>query len=105
MADARAKTKAQMAKAIEEKTNFDPRDINEILDALADVVLEDLSPDGPGSVAVAGLVKIDIVPQPARTERHGRNPATGEAITIAARPALDRGKVRLRALKRLRDVL
>ncbi len=105
MTDAKPKTKAQMAKAIEEKTDYHSSVVNEVLDALADIVIEDLSEGGPGSVTVAGLIKVDIVPQTARPERQGRNPATGEAITIAARPALDRGKVRVRALKRLRDVL
>lgn len=105
MTNVKPKTKAQMAKAIEERTNIRSKDVNEVLDALAEIVLDDLSPDGPGSVSVAGLVKVDIVAQTARPERQGRNPATGEAITIAARPAIDRGKVRVRALKRLRDVL
>lgn len=105
MTDTKPKTKAQMAKAIEAKTDIRSQDVNEVLDALAEVVLEDLSVGGPGSVTVAGLIKVDVVAQTARPEREGRNPATGETITIAARPALDRGKVRVRALKRLRDVL
>ncbi len=105
MNDVKPKTKAQMAKAIEERIGIASRDVSEVLDALADVVLEDLSDSGPGSVTVAGLIKVDIVAQTARPERQGRNPATGAAITIAARPALERGKVRVRALKRLRDVL
>lgn len=105
MTEAKPKTKAQMAKAIEEKTNIASRDVAEVLDALAEVVLEDLADGGPGSATLAGLIKVDIVAQTARPERQGRNPATGDAITIAARPALDRGKVRVRALKRLRDVL
>jgi DNA-binding protein HU-beta len=103
--DTKPKTKAQMAKAIEAKTDIRSQDVNEVLDALAEIVLEDLSASGPGSVTVAGLIKVDVVGQTARPERQGRNPATGETITIAARPALDRGKVRVRALKRLRDVL
>ncbi len=105
MANAKPKTKTQIAKAIEAKTDIRSQDVSEVLDALAELVLEDLSADGPGSVTVAGLIKVDIVSQSARPERQGRNPATGEAITIAARPALERGKVRVRALKRLRDVL
>ena len=105
MTDAKPKTKAQMAKAIEAKTDIRSQDVNEVLDALADIVIEDLSDGGPGSVTVAGLLKVVVVPQTARPERQGRNPATGESITIAARPALDRGKVRAIPLKRLRDVL
>ncbi len=105
MSAERPKTKGQMASAIGERTGYANSVVTEVLDALADVVLEDLAPGGPGSATLAGLIKVDIVAQTARPERQGRNPATGEAITIAARPALDRGKVRLRALKRLRDVL
>ena len=105
MAGERPKTKAQIARAIAEKTGHTNTDVSAILDALGDLVIEDLSVGGPGSVTVAGLIKVDIVPQTARPERQGRNPATGEAITIKARPAVERGKVRVRALKRLRDVL
>ena len=105
MADEKPKTRAQIVNAIGERADLQNSDVAKVLDALAEVVLEDLSPDGPGSVTVAGLIKVDIVPQTARPERPGRNPATGETITIAARPALARGKVRVRALKRLRDVL
>ena len=105
MAEERPKTKAQIARAIAEKTGYTNGEVNVVLDALGDLVIEDLSPGGPGSVTVAGLIKVDVVPQTARPERQGRNPATGEAITIAARPAVERGKVRVRALKRLRDVL
>ncbi len=105
MAGERPKTKAQIARALAEKTGFTNGEVTVVLDALGDLVIEDLSPDGPGSVTVAGLIKVDVVAQTARPERQGRNPATGEAITIAARPAVERGKVRVRALKRLRDVL
>ncbi len=105
MAGERPKTKAQIARALAEKTGFTNGEVAVVLDALGDLVIEDLSPDGPGSVTVAGLIKVDVVAQTARPERQGRNPATGEAITIAARPAVERGKVRVRALKRLRDVL
>lgn len=105
MADAKPKTKAQMAKAISDETGHPVQEVNDVLEVLAEIVLEDLSEGGPGSATLAGLVKVDVVAQTARPERQGRNPATGESITIAARPALDRGKVRVRALKRLRDVL
>ncbi|MYB22670.1 MAG: hypothetical protein F4066_07345 [Chloroflexi bacterium] len=49
--------------------------------------------------------RAEVLPLPERSERAGRNPATGEAITIAAHPARPRGKVRLRPLKPLRNVL
>jgi len=61
MTDSKPKTKAQMAKAIEAKTGIRSQDVNEVLDALADAVIEDLSVGGPGSATVAGLIKVDIV--------------------------------------------
>ena len=74
MSDTKPKTKAQMARAIEARTDIRSQDVNEVLDALAEVVLDDLSVGGPGSVTVAGLIKVDVVGQTARPERQGRQP-------------------------------
>ncbi len=101
----RPRTKSQMARAVAELTGYATSDVNRMIDGLVQVVEHDLSPGGVGSVTIAGLVKIDIQAQTARPERMGRNPATGESITIPAREAVERGKVRVRALKRLRDIL
>ena len=104
------RTQAQMVKDIAAVTELPARDVRSVLDALGEIILHDLAPNRgrskrAGSVTVAGLVKIDIVEQKKRPARMGRNPATGEEIEIAARPAKKRGKVRVRALKSLRDVL
>jgi nucleoid DNA-binding protein len=40
-----------------------------------------------GQFTVPGLVRLKLVDRPARPARQGRNPATGEAMTIAAKPA------------------
>ncbi len=105
MSDARAKTKARLNRAVADRTQLEASEVERVLDALSEVVLEELSADGPGAVTVAGLVTAEVRPEAARPERAGRNPATGEPITIAARPARARGKLKLRPLKRLRDVL
>lgn len=105
MNEARQKTKLEMANAIAERTKLTPGEVSRVLDALAEVSLAELSSRGPGAVSLAGLVKAEVAPVPARKPRTGRNPATGAPITIAARPANQRGKIRLRPLKRLRDVL
>lgn len=99
------RTKAQMARAISDQTGYSASVVNEVVDALVRVVEHDLSEGGVGTVTIAGLVKIDIQAQPAREARMGRNPATGEPTEIPARSYQERGKVRVRALKRLRDVL
>jgi nucleoid DNA-binding protein len=48
-------------------------------------------------------VKIRRVKKPARKARMGRNPATGEAMKIAAKPAST--VVRVTALKALKDTI
>lgn len=105
MSEARGMTKSELTRAVAQHSNVAVSDVGLVLDALADVALAELSTDGPGRVTLAGLVRAEVAPQPERTERRGRNPATGEPITIAARPARPRGKIKLRPLKRLRDVL
>ena len=40
-----------------------------------------------GSAAVPGIGTLKVQLQAARSERQGRNPRTGEALTVAAKPA------------------
>ncbi len=71
-----------------------------VLDALAAAVAESLRKNK--QFAVPGLVKITLVSKKATPSRPGRNPFTGEAITIKAKPA--HNVVRVRALKALKDL-
>lgn len=105
MTAARAKTKADLTREVALRANISARDVDRVIETLAEVVLDELSADGPGVITILGLIKAEVGPEAARPERAGRNPATGAPITIAARPARARGKLRLRPLKRLRDVL
>ena len=82
--------KEQLVNAIAQKTTITKRDASQILDALSDTIME----------AVAEGEKITLVgfgtfePRE-RKERPGRNPKTGEAITIPATrvPAFSAGKL------------
>lgn len=59
---------------------------------------------GSGEFAVPDMgVKITRKTKPATKKRMGRNPKTGEAIVIAAKPK--REVIRIRALKGLKEVL
>ena len=51
---------------------------------------------------MAGLVKVTLTRKAATPARPGKNPFTGEAITIKAKPA--RNVVKVRALKALKDM-
>ena len=56
-----------------------------MLSALDEIVLEELG--NAQKVRVGGLVQLTVRVKPAQKARKGRNPATGEEITIAAKPA------------------
>lgn len=72
-------TKKELVSAMAEKTEQTKVKTAEMLDALIEVVSETLS--NGEEVAIAGLGKFEVRE---RAARNGRNPQTGEAITIAA---------------------
>ncbi len=96
----KAPSKAQTTALISEKTGLSKAQVASVLDALAAAVAESLRKNK--QFAVPGLVKITLVSKKATPSRPGRNPFTGEAITIKAKPA--HNVVRVRALKALKDL-
>ena len=56
-----------------------------MLGALEEIVLEELG--NAQKVRVGGLVQLTVRVKPAQKARKGRNPAPGDEITIAAKPA------------------
>lgn len=72
-------TKKELVSAMAEKTEQTKVKTAEMLDALIEVVSETLS--NGEEVAIAGLGKFEVRE---RAAREGRNPQTGETITIAA---------------------
>lgn len=75
-------TKKELVSAIAEKTEETKVKTEGMLNALIEVVSETLS--NGEEVAIAGLGKFEVRE---RAARNGRNPQTGEAITIAASKA------------------
>jgi DNA-binding protein HU-beta len=78
-------TQSQLAIAVADRAEIPRADAKRVLGALEEVVLEELS--NAQKVRVVGLVQLTVRVKPAQKKRQGRNPATGEAITIAAKPA------------------
>ena len=69
-----------------------------VLDAFEEIVLEEIG--NAEKVRIGGLVQLTVKLKPATKARPGRNPATGETITIKAKPAsVD---IKARPLKRPR---
>lgn len=73
------KSLTEIVSALAETTGLTKAKTKEVLDAHADLLVFELKESG--SVQLAGIGKLKIGE---RAERQGRNPATGEAITIKA---------------------
>src|SRR5919206_1623068 len=96
-----ALTQTQLADAVAERSGLSRAEAKRALAALEDVVLSEIG--NAEKVKIGGLVQFTVRLKPATKERQGRNPATGEEITIAAKPAsVD---VRARALAKTKSAL
>jgi DNA-binding protein HU-beta len=78
-------TQTQLAGAVADRADITKADAKRVLDALEEVVLEEI--ENAQKVKIGGLVQLTVRVKPATKARKGRNPATGEEITIAAKPA------------------
>ena len=80
-----ALTQTQLATAVADRAQLSQADAKRALVALDEVVLDELG--NAEKVRIGGLVQLTVRMKPAKKARKGRNPATGEEITIAAKPA------------------
>ena len=80
-----ALTQTQLVSAVADGAELSKNDAKRALAALEDVVLEEIA--NAQKVRIGGLVQLTVRIKPATKKRPGRNPATGEQITIAAKPA------------------
>ncbi len=80
-----ALTQTQLIAAVADRAELSKNDAKRALAALDEIVLEELG--NAQKVRVGGLVQLTVRVKPASKARKGRNPATGEEITIAAKPA------------------
>lgn len=73
------KSLTELVSALAETTGITKAKAKEVLDAHAELLITELKETG--SVQLAGIGKLKLGE---RAERQGRNPSTGEAITIKA---------------------
>ena len=97
------RTKGSIYKDISTITGLTRKQVVHVFDTLNEMMKADLGKKGCGSFNLFGLAKMRTVNKPATKARKGKNPFTGEEITIKAKPASR--KVRIRAMKGLNDNL
>jgi nucleoid DNA-binding protein len=97
------RTRGDIVRQIAEGTELQPRQVRSVFDALSSLMAADLGKKGVGEFNFMGLMKLRTVNKPATKARKGRNPFTGEEITIKAKPASR--KVRVRALRTLNGMV
>ncbi|MCB1792478.1 MAG: HU family DNA-binding protein [Gammaproteobacteria bacterium] len=101
---AKKQTKTQIIADLAETTSLSKKDVANVMAALGSMIEGHMKKRGSGEFTIPDTgVKIRRVKKPARKARMGRNPATGEAMKIAAKPAST--VVRVTALKALKDTI
>lgn len=97
-------TKAQIIQAIVDDTGLSKKEVAAVFGSLGELVHRHMKRNGSGEFQIPDTgVKIRRVKKPARKARMGRNPATGEMIKIAAKPA--QTAIKVSALKALKDMI
>jgi nucleoid DNA-binding protein len=97
-------TKVQIVTAIADETGVAKRDVQTVFKCLSETARRHLMKRGSGEFSIPELgVKLRRVTRPATKARQGRNPLTGETITIKAKPA--RQAIKATALKSLKELL
>ena len=96
-------TKTAILNEIASNTNLTRTQVSAVMDELESVIERHIRKRSVGEFTLPGLLKIKAAKRPATKKRMGRNPATGEEIVIAAKPATTR--VRVTALKKLKDMI
>ena len=97
-------TKTQILQEIADSTDLAKKDVAAVFANLGELIQRHMQKRGSGEFQIPDTgVKIRRVKKPARKARMGRNPATGEEIKIAAKPA--HTVVKVLALKALKDTI
>lgn len=97
-------TKTEVLNALAEKADVSKKEVGSVLDALSDLIGEQVGKKGPGVFNLPGLLKITVQHKPATKARKGvPNPfKPGELMDVAAKPA--KNVVKVRPLKSLKDM-
>ncbi|NLE39280.1 MAG: DNA-binding protein [Pirellulaceae bacterium] len=96
-------TKTEVMACLSEETGLTKQQVGGLFDALAALIGRNLGDEGPGVIAIPGLLQIKVVRKPATPERKGINPFTKEETVFKAKPA--KNVVKVTPLKGLKDMV
>jgi nucleoid DNA-binding protein len=97
-------TKVQILKNIADHTGLSLKQVKEVFTTAGHIAKCHLIKRGSGEFSIPEMaIKVVRKTKPATKARQGRNPITGEAITIKAKPK--REVIKVRPLKTLKEVI
>lgn len=97
-------TKVQILKAIADHTGLTSKQVKTVFETAGHIAKCHIIKRGSGEFAIPEMaIKVVRKTKPATKKRLGRNPMTGETITIAAKPKRD--VIKVRPLKSLKDAI
>ena len=99
----KALTKSAIFQELATATNLTKKQVGEVFDALTALIKKQLSRKGAGVFTLPGLLKLRRAETKAKPARQGKDPRTGQPITIPAKKA--GVTVRARALKSLKEMV
>ena len=99
----KAATKSEILQSLSTGTGLSRKQVAGVFDEITKLIKRDLGKKGPGVFTLPGLLKLKRVVKPATKARMGKNPFTGEAMMIKAKPA--RTAVKAMALKNLKEMV
>ncbi len=102
---AKGMTKSEFIAAVVDKTSLSKKDVNAVLDAIADVITGQIKGVSEHTkekeVTLPGIAKIKAVYKPAQPAQERRNPFTGQMAMSKPKPAS--AAVKIRPIKAIKD--
>lgn len=97
-------TKTEILRNISQQTGLSMSQVRSVLEATSQIAKCHLMKKGSGEFSIPEMaIKVVRKTKPATKAREGRNPITGETITISAKPK--REVIKIKPLKSFKEIL
>ncbi len=92
--------KSEFFNVLAEQSGLAKKEVKAVVESIEAIIKAHLLKNGPGQFTFPGVFKMTAVTKPATKAKRGRNPFTGEEMTIKAKPA--KRVVKARVLKKFK---